>query len=284
MTPVIERDLAALRTTVSAWKRAGEVVGVVPTMGALHAGHLSLVTAAKAACDRVIVTIFVNPKQFNNPEDLANYPRTEHEDAEKLAPLGVDVVYVPDGDTMYPDGFSTTVTVEGLTDCMDGVHRPGHFEGVATVVAKLFTQTAADKAFFGEKDYQQLLVVKRMAADLDIPIEVVGCPTIREPNGLAMSSRNLRLSEVGFETAAMLHVELQKIAAGLRDGEPLAVLRDRAVVRLQEAGFAEVEYIDLRGINNLSLLWSAERPSRLFAAIWFEGVRLIDNIAVDSSS
>ena len=208
MTPVIERDLAALRTTVSAWKRAGEVVGVVPTMGALHAGHLSLVTAAKAACDRVIVTIFVNPKQFNNPEDLTNYPRTEHEDAEKLAPLGVDVVYVPDGDTMYPDGFSTTVTVEGLTDCMDGVHRPGHFEGVATVVAKLFTQTAADKAFFGEKDYQQLLVVKRMAADLDIPIEVVGCPTIREPNGLAMSSRNLRLSEVGFETAAMLHLSL----------------------------------------------------------------------------
>ncbi len=280
MTPVIERDLAALRATVTAWKRAGEVVGVVPTMGALHAGHLSLVDAAKEACDRVIVTIFVNPKQFNNPEDLANYPRTEHEDAEKLAPLGVDVVYVPDGETMYPDGFSSTVTVEGLTDCMDGVHRPGHFEGVATVVAKLFTQTAADKAFFGEKDFQQLLVVKRMAADLDIPIEVVGCPTIREPNGLAMSSRNLQLSEVGFETAALLHEELQAIAAGLRDGAPLAVLRDRAIARLSDAGFGEVEYIDLRGINNLSLLWAAERPARLFAAVWFEGVRLIDNIAV----
>ena len=144
MTPVIERDLAALR---AAWKRAGEVVGVVPTMGALHAGHLSLVSAAKKVCDRVTVTIFVNPKQFNNPEDLANNPRTEHEDAEKLALLGVDVVYVPDGDTMYPDGFAITVTVEGLTDCMDGVHRPGHFEGVSTVVANLFTQTAADKAF-----------------------------------------------------------------------------------------------------------------------------------------
>jgi pantoate--beta-alanine ligase len=280
MTPVIERDLAQLRQTVTGWKRAGEVVGVVPTMGALHAGHLSLVTAAKAVCDRVIVTIFVNPKQFNNPEDLANYPRTEHEDAEKLAPLGVDVVYVPDGDTVYPDGFSTTVTVEGLTDCMDGVHRPGHFEGVATVVAKLFTQTAADKAFFGEKDFQQLLVVKRMVADLDIPIEVVGCPTIREPNGLAMSSRNLQLSKAGFETAALLHQEMQGIAAGLRAGEPLAVLRGRAIERLAAAGFGEVEYIDLRGVNNLSLLWAAERPARLFAAVWFEGVRLIDNIAV----
>lgn len=280
MAPVIERDLAQLRATVTDWKRAGEVVGVVPTMGALHAGHLSLVTAAKAVCDRVIVTIFVNPKQFNNAEDLANYPRTEHEDAQKLAPLGVDIVYVPDGDTMYPDGFATTVTVEGLTDCMDGVHRPGHFEGVATVVAKLFTQTAADKAFFGEKDFQQLLVVKRMAADLDIPIEVVGCPTIREPHGLAMSSRNLQLSERGFQTAGALHEELQAIAEGLRQGEPLAVLRDRAIERLTAKGFGEVEYIDLRGIHNLSLLWAAERPSRLFAAIWFEGVRLIDNIAV----
>ncbi len=280
MTPVIERDLAALRARVKAWKQAGDVVGVVPTMGALHAGHLSLAAAARAVCDRVIVTIFVNPKQFNNPEDLANYPRTEVEDAAKLAPIGVDVVYVPDGATVYPDGFSTTVTVEGVTECMDGVHRPGHFEGVATVVAKLFTQTAADKAFFGEKDFQQLLVVKRMAADLDIPIEVVGCPTIREANGLAMSSRNLRLSKGGFETAALLHTELQGIAAGLRDGEPFAVLRDRAIEALSAAGYGDVEYIDLRGVNNLSLLWAAERPARLFAAVWFEDVRLIDNIAV----
>ncbi|MCO4825552.1 MAG: pantoate--beta-alanine ligase [Amylibacter sp.] len=280
MTPVIERDLGALRARVKAWKQAGDVVGVVPTMGALHAGHLSLAAAARAVCDRVIVTIFVNPKQFNNPEDLANYPRTEVEDAAKLAPIGVDVVYVPDGATVYPEGFSTTVTVEGVTECMDGVHRPGHFEGVATVVAKLFTQTAADKAFFGEKDFQQLLVVKRMAADLDIPIEVVGCPTIREANGLAMSSRNLRLSKGGFETAALLHTELQGIAAGLRDGEPFAVLRDRAIEALNAAGYGEVEYIDLRGVNNLSLLWAAERPARLFAAVWFEDVRLIDNIAV----
>ena len=226
-------------------------------------GHLSLAAAARAVCDRVIVTIFVNPKQFNNPEDLANYPRTEVEDAAKLAPIGVDVVYVPDGATVYPDGFSTTVTVEGVTECMDGVHRPGHFEGVATVVAKLFTQTAADKAFFGEKDFQQLLVVKRMAADLDIPIEVVGCPTIREANGLAMSSRNLRLSEGGFETAALLHTELQGIAAGLRDGEPFAVLRDRAIEALSAAGYGEVEYIDLRGVNNLSLLVGSGTPCAL---------------------
>jgi pantoate--beta-alanine ligase len=144
-------------------------------MGALHQGHLSLVEAAKAACDRVVVTIFVNPKQFNSPEDLANYPRTEVEDAEKLAPFGVDAIFVPDPDEMYPQGYATEVAVGGsITSVMEGPFRPGHFEGVATVVAKLFLQTGADKAFFGQKDYQQLMVVTRMARDLDIPIEVVG--------------------------------------------------------------------------------------------------------------
>lgn len=159
MIAPIVRDKAQLRDIVTPWKRAGEVVGVVPTMGALHDGHLSLVAAAKAVCDRVIVTIFVNPKQFNNPEDLANYPRTEEADARKLERLGVDAIWVPDGDQMYPNGFATTVSVSGVTDCLCGTTRPGHFEGVATVVAKLFLQTQADKAFFGEKDYQQLGVV-----------------------------------------------------------------------------------------------------------------------------
>jgi len=170
MIAPIERTLTGLRAQTAQWRKAGETIGVVPTMGALHQGHLSLARAARESCDRVIVTIFVNPKQFNNPEDLKNYPRTEDDDARKLESIGVDLIYVPDGALMYPDGFATNVSVGGLTDMLCGAHRPGHFDGVATVVSKLFMQTSADKAFFGEKDYQQLQIVRRMAADLDIPI------------------------------------------------------------------------------------------------------------------
>jgi len=185
MTVPILRRLDALRSLTRRWSLSGDTIGVVPTMGALHDGHLSLVAAAKAACDRVIVTIFVNPKQFNNPADLANYPRTEDADARKLERFEVDALWVPDADQMYPARFATTVSVAGLTDVMEGAFRPGHFEGVATVVTKLFTQTSATDAFFGEKDYQQLLVVRRMATDLDLPVTVHGCPTIREIDGLA---------------------------------------------------------------------------------------------------
>ena len=170
MSAPIVRSLDGLREMTRAWRQDGKTIGVVPTMGALHQGHLSLARAAREACDRVIVTIFVNPKQFNNPDDLENYPRTEQDDARKLEPTGVDAIYVPDGDTMYPSGFATNVSVGGLTDMLCGAARPGHFDGVATIVTKLFLQTQADQAFFGEKDYQQLQVVTRMAADLDIPI------------------------------------------------------------------------------------------------------------------
>lgn len=183
MTAPIMRTLAELREMTRGWQRAGETIGVVPTMGALHDGHLSLVARAKEMSDRVIVTIFVNPKQFNNPEDLRNYPRTEHEDARKLERFAVDAIYVPDGPQMYPDGFATNISVDGLTNVLCGAHRPGHFDGVATVVTKLFTQTSADLAFFGEKDFQQLQVVRRLARDLDLGVEVVGCPTIREIDG-----------------------------------------------------------------------------------------------------
>ena len=195
MIAPIVRSLVELRAQTTIWRKADETIGVVPTMGALHQGHLSLARAAREKCDRVIVTIFVNPKQFNDPDDLKNYPRTEEEDARKLESIGVDLIYVPEPDQIYPDGFATTVSVSGLTDMLCGESRPGHFDGVATVVSKLFQQSAADFAFFGEKDYQQLQIVRRMAADLDIEIEVVGCPTIREEDGLAMSSRNLLLSD-----------------------------------------------------------------------------------------
>ena len=280
MIAPIVRDKAQLREIITPWKRAGEVVGVVPTMGALHEGHLSLVAAAKAVCDRVIVTIFVNPKQFNNPEDLANYPRTEEADARKLERFGVDAIWVPDGDQMYPEGFATTVSVSGVTDCLCGTTRPGHFEGVATVVAKLFLQTQADKAFFGEKDYQQLQVVTRMAADLDIPIQVIGCPTIREEDGLAMSSRNLLLSDRARVYASVLYEVMEDIAEALRGGATMSDVLPDALARLNKAGFTEVDYLELRAADGLDALERADVSSRLFAAAWLAGVRLIDNIAV----
>ncbi|MBM2321614.1 MULTISPECIES: pantoate--beta-alanine ligase [Marivita] len=280
MIAPIVRDKAQLREIVTPWKRADEVVGVVPTMGALHDGHLSLVAAAKAVCDRVIVTIFVNPKQFNNPEDLANYPRTEEADGRKLERFGVDAIWVPDGDQMYPEGFATTVSVSGVTDCLCGTTRPGHFEGVATVVAKLFLQTQADKAFFGEKDYQQLQVVARMAADLDIPIQVIGCPTIREEDGLAMSSRNLLLSDRARVYASVLYEVMEDIAEALRGGATMSDVLPDALARLNKAGFTEVDYLELRTADGLDGLERADVPGRLFAAAWLAGVRLIDNIAV----
>jgi len=281
MIAPIEPTLAGLRARTAAWRNAGETIGVVPTMGALHQGHLSLARAARDTCDRVIVTIFVNPKQFNNPEDLENYPRTEQDDARKLESIGVDVIYVPDGAQMYPDGFSTNVSVGGLTDMLCGAHRPGHFDGVATVVSKLFLQTSADKAFFGEKDYQQLQIVRRMAADLDIPIEVVGCPTIREMDGLAMSSRNLLLSDRARAKAAALADVMEDMRIALVDGALMSDIADAAKAKIIAAGFNEIEYLELRDSQQLKLLNEASSSSRLFAAAWLAGVRLIDNIGVE---
>ena len=284
MTSPIIRRLADLRAIHRNWIRAGEVVGVVPTMGALHAGHLSLVEAAKAACDRVIVTIFVNPKQFNSPEDLANYPRTEHADADKLSPYGVDVIYVPDPEEVYPSGFASSVSVAGVTDVMEGAKRPGHFDGVATVVAKLFLQTGAHQAFFGEKDYQQLLVVRRMARDLDIPIEVIGCPTVREASGLAMSSRNMRLSDAALVQAGKLHPILMRLASVLAAGGNFDDLVGPAKADIAAAGFDEIEYLSLCAADDLRPLNNAVCQARLFVAAWLEGVRLIDNVAVEPAA
>lgn len=283
MIAPIERELAGLRAQTAVWRKAGETIGVVPTMGALHQGHLSLARAARAACDRVIVTIFVNPKQFNNPDDLKNYPRTEEDDARKLESTGVDLIYVPGPEQIYPDGFATNVSVSGLTDMLCGASRPGHFDGVATVVSKLFLQTSADFAFFGEKDYQQLQIVRRMAADLDLSVEVVGCPTIREEDGLAMSSRNLLLSDRSRVYAPVLAEVMDDLRAQLSDGAAMGAIEGDAKARLLAAGFNEVDYLELRDGGDLSLLDHAKPGARLFAAAWLAGVRLIDNIAVDSS-
>ncbi|WP_106746548.1 pantoate--beta-alanine ligase [Yoonia maritima] len=280
MIAPIERTLAALRAQTAVWRKAGEIIGVVPTMGALHQGHLSLARAARAACDRVIVTIFVNPKQFNNPDDLENYPRTENDDARKLESIGVDLIYVPSADQIYPEGFATSVTVSGLTDMLCGATRPGHFDGVATVVPKLFLQTSADKAFFGEKDYQQLQVVRRLAADLDIPIEVVGCPTIREEDGLAMSSRNLLLSDRSRIHAPVLAEVMNDLRDQLLAGAAMSDIEADARARLLAVGFNDIDYLELRDGGDLSLLDKTKPDARLFAAAWLAGVRLIDNIAV----
>lgn len=280
MTPPILRKKSELRAQVRAWKQAGETVGLVPTMGALHQGHLSLVDQAKQSCDRVIVTIFVNPKQFNNPQDLANYPRTEHEDARKLADHQADLIYCPDPDQIYPDGFCTNVSLSGLTEVLCGAHRPGHFDGVATVVTKLFTQTLADEAFFGEKDFQQLQVVKRLASDLDLPVAIHSCPTLRDPDGLAMSSRNLRLSAAARQTAPVLYQVLNEMAQGLRNGGAASALATAARNQLQQAGFDQIEYLDLRACDDLRALEHATSECRLLVAAWLDGVRLIDNISV----
>lgn len=278
-TPIV-RTLAELRATVAGWRRAGHSIAVVPTMGALHEGHLSLVRAALGRAGRVIVTLFVNPKQFNSAADLAAYPRTEKEDAAKLAPLGAHVLYVPNAEEIYPEGFATTVSVGGVSEGLCGAFRPGHFDGVATVVAKLFLQTGADFGFFGEKDFQQVHVVRRMARDLDIPIEVIPCATVREADGLALSSRNVRLSEAERAIASRLPESLFAAARRLADGAPVQATLDDAKAAILAAGYGKVEYLELRAADDLSPLDRVDRPARLLAAAWLGDTRMIDNVEV----
>lgn len=279
MTQVI-RSSAELREKVAGWKRSGMLVGVVPTMGALHDGHLSLVREARRQSDRVIVTIFVNPMQFNNADDLKKYPRDEGHDLALLDAEGVDVLFAPEVTEVYPEGFATKVSVSGVSEPLEGAFRPGHFDGVATVVAKLFGMTQAGRAFFGEKDWQQLQVVRRLVADLNIPVKIIGCPTIREADGLAMSSRNVRLSTAERAAAPALHRILQAAAATLRDGASARETLLAAEAEILEAGFREVEYLDLRSVEGLRPLERATEPARLLVAAWIGDVRLIDNIAV----
>lgn len=274
------RDLAALRARVHDWKGAGESVAIVPTMGALHAGHLSLVNAARAACDHVIVTLFVNPTQFNNPDDLKTYPRTEESDAALLAPLGVDVLFAPDTTTIYPPGFATTVAVPALAGVLCGAHRPGHFDGVATVVTKLLLMSGADHAFFGEKDWQQLQIIRRLTLDLNIPTQIRGCPTLRDTDGLAMSSRNTRLSQQDRARAPALFRALSEAATQIARKADIAAALDIARTTILKSGFDSVEYLDLRGGDDLSDSPTPRRKMRLFVAAWLGGVRLIDNVAV----
>lgn len=276
----VARSIAALRQTVQSWRTAGLRIGFVPTMGALHAGHLSLVELAKSRADRVIVSIFVNPTQFAPHEDFTKYPRQEMADAAKLAAFGVDLLYAPVVDEMYPAGAATTVVVDVVTKRLDGVFRPTHFAGVATVVAKLLNQARPDVAVFGEKDYQQLLVVKRLAADLDLGVEILPGPTVREADGLAMSSRNAYLSPEDRAIAASLPSILQLVAGQLKAGGDAAAVLDAGRNQLLKAGFREVQYLDLADAETLEALTRADRPARLLVAALVGATRLIDNVAV----
>lgn len=276
----IVRTLAGLRATVAGWRREGATVAVVPTMGALHEGHLSLVRAALDRAERVIVTLFVNPKQFNSAADLAAYPRTENDDAAKLGPLGAHMLYAPEAGEIYPEGFATTVSVSGVSEGLCGAFRPGHFDGVATVVAKLFLQTGADLAFFGEKDFQQLHVVRRMARDLDIPVEIVACPTVREADGLALSSRNVRLSPAERAIAPKLAEILVATSRRLAAGADVEAALAEAGAAIVAAGFDGVEYLELRAEDDLAPLDGLSRPARLLVAAWLGETRLIDNVEV----
>ncbi|MDE0409117.1 MAG: pantoate--beta-alanine ligase [Alphaproteobacteria bacterium] len=277
------RTVQDLRRLVSAWRRAGSSIGVVPTMGALHAGHLSLAAASRERAGRSIVTLFVNPRQFNDPADLARYPRTEESDREKLAPLGIDLLFAPPPEVMYPAGFATNISVSGATDGLCGADRPGHFDGVATVVSKLLIQTGADFAFFGEKDYQQLATIRRMVRDLDLPVEIVGCPTVRDPDGLALSSRNALLSPEERACAPALHHALVTAAERLRDGEDAGCLAD-AAAGIAAAGFSAVDYVELRDAEDLAPMQRLDRPARLLAAAHIGRARLIDNIPVEPAA
>lgn len=278
-TPIV-RIVSELRSIVAAWRREGLRIAVVPTMGALHAGHLSLVRAALAKADRVIVTLFVNPTQFNNAADLAAYPRTEHDDAAKLASVGTHILYAPNAADMYPPGYATTVSVGGVSDGLCGTFRPGHFDGVATVVTKLLLQTGADLAFFGEKDFQQLHVVRQLVRDLDIPIEIIAGPTVREADGLAMSSRNARLTLAERNRAPRLAEILVQTAGQMSSGQ--SVPRALSVGReaILAAGFSKVEYLELRADSNLAPMLTLDRPARLLVAAWLGETRLIDNLEV----
>ena len=279
MSAPILRDLADLRAAVRQWKADGQVIGVVPTMGALHDGHLSLVRRARESCDRVIVTIFVNPRQFNSAEDFARYPRTEDSDAALLAPLGVDAVFVPDAAQVYPPSHATVVSVSGISEPLEGAHRPGHFDGVATVVTLLFNMTQADRAFFGEKDWQQLQVVTRLVQDLKLPVEIIPCPSIRADDGLALSSRNQRLTPQGRAQAAALPAALFEAARQIESGTPEQQALASALATIADAGFGEVEYLELRDAATLGPVLP-DRPARLLVASWLDGVRLIDNVGV----
>lgn len=280
---ITEHTVAGLRSRVQRWRNVRQRVALVPTMGNLHAGHLALVKRASQLADRVVVSIFVNPLQFGPKEDFGAYPRTPEADRLQLAVGGADLLFMPEVDEVYPRGTEdvTRVEVPALSDVLDGASRPGHFTGVATVVSKLFNMVQPDVAIFGEKDYQQLLVIRRMSVDLCMPIEIVGHPTVRETDGLAMSSRNQYLTKQERAQAPMLQRVLREVVMALRDGDKdFAALQQRAMQRLEEEGFLP-DYVEIRHADTLAPPATADLRLVALGAARLGKARLIDNIPLD---
>jgi pantoate--beta-alanine ligase len=277
-------EIEALRRTVSDWKSAGDTVALIPTMGALHAGHMQLVRHAQAMAKRIVVSIFVNPLQFGAGEDFDRYPRPHAEDLAQLRTHHVDALWHPNAATMYPSGFASRVLVSGISEGLDGLHRPGHFEGVATVVSKLLLQVLPDVALFGEKDYQQLCLIRRMVRDLNLPVRIEGVPVVREADGLALSSRNRYLSASERAIAPALHQSLQQLAHLLRhDSSNFAPLQAKMTRQLIDQGFRQVDYLALCDQETLAPLRHYQPGARLLVAAWLGQTRLIDTIGVDAS-
>ena len=280
--PEIVTTVAALRQRVSGWRQQSRIVGLVPTMGALHDGHAALVRRSIEQNDRTIVSIFVNPTQFSPSEDFETYPRDEDADLALLEELGADLVYMPAPDQMYADGFSTGVSVSGITQGLCGASRPHFFGGVATVVTKLLLQGLPDFAYFGEKDYQQLRVVSRMVRDLDVPVSIVGVPTVRETDGLALSSRNAYLSSDERDVAPVLHRTLQEVGERLRGGDAADAATAWGREQLSKAGFEPIDYLEVCDPETLEPLTGTlptGGSARILAAAFLGKTRLIDNIA-----
>lgn len=279
-TPEIVSSIGGLRGQIGRWRQSQARIGLVPTMGALHAGHLSLVRETQKHCDKVVVSIFVNPAQFAPHEDYDRYPRALHSDAEKLAELDVDLIFAPTVGEMYPVGFVTKIEVGGPSAGLETDFRPHFFAGVATVVSKLLIAATPDYAIFGEKDYQQLLVIRRMAGDLDLPAEIAGGAIVRESDGLAMSSRNAYLNADERRVAGRLNVILRDTAEQVRSGLAIAAAEAGARVALLNSGFNTVDYVAIRDALTLEKFERLDRPARILAAVKIGGTRLIDNMAI----
>jgi len=282
-TPIpVSATIADLRLRVRTWRSEGRRIGLVPTMGALHAGHMSLVRIALETCDRVVTSIFVNPAQFAPSEDFSTYPRTFDDDVAKLAQADCHLVWAPTVREMYPQGFATHVVPAGATDGLETDFRPHFFGGVATVCTKLFQQVTPDIAVFGEKDYQQLAVIRQVVRDLDMPLAIVGAPTVREADGLALSSRNRYLSADERRIAPLVHEVIREVAARVRGGDATESACADAAKRLSAAGFQKVDYIVVRDAATLGPYDPANGAGRVLAAAWLGKTRLIDNIALDA--
>ncbi len=277
----IIHSLSTLRETLQHWRSTGDAIALVPTMGALHAGHMALVDAAHAYASKVVMSIFVNPTQFGPKEDFSRYPRTLEADVALATTHGVDALWVPDVATMYPSGFATSIHVAGVSEGLCGAFRPGHFDGVATVVCKLLQQVQPDVALFGEKDYQQLAVIRRMVADLDMSVMIHGVPIMREEDGLAMSSRNRYLSVDERALAAGLYAQLQRAATRISSDEAVSDVCKQTSESLIQQGFTKIDYVQYVNAA-ITPLDRFEVGGRLCAAVYLGTTRLIDNVAVGS--